>query len=130
MGKSLAGLDQAEVVVASSGREHRFTVEIARTREEQARGLMERASLAPDRGMLFPYSPPQPVSFWMRNTLIPLDLIFIAPGGRIARIEADAVPFAEDPLQSGVPVEAVLELNGGQAAALGIKPGDEVRWPR
>jgi len=130
MGKSPAGLDQAEVVVASGYREHRFIVEIARTPEEQARGLMERQSLASDRGMLFPYSPPQPVSFWMRNTMIPLDLIFIAPGGRIARIEADAVPFAEDQLQSGVPVEAVLELNGGQAAALGIKPGDEVRWPR
>jgi uncharacterized membrane protein (UPF0127 family) len=128
MEKSPAGLDQAEVVIASGGREHRFIVEIARTAEEQRRGLMERQSLAADRGMLFPYTPPQPVSFWMRNTWIPLDILYVAPGGRIARIEADTVPFAEDQLHSGDAVEAVLELNGGQAAALGIKPGDSVRW--
>jgi uncharacterized protein len=108
--RSPAGLEQVPLAITTaSGQTHRFIVEVARTPEEQARGLMERQSLAPDRGMLFPYQSPQPVSFWMKNTLIPLDMIFIAPGGRILRIEANTVPLSLEPVGSGEPVEAVLE---------------------
>jgi len=91
---------------------------------------MERQSLAPDRGMLFPYQTPQPVAFWMKNTLIPLDMIFVAPGGRILRIEANTVPLSLEPVGSGEAVEAVLELAGGRSAELGIAAGDPVEWKR
>lgn len=127
--QSPAGLDQVPLTVTTSaGMTHRFIVEVARTPEEQARGLMDRQSLAPDRGMLFPYEPPQPVAFWMKNTLIPLDMIFIAPGGQILRIEANTVPHSLEPVGSGEPVEAVLELAGGRSAELGIAAGDKVEW--
>jgi uncharacterized membrane protein (UPF0127 family) len=128
--KSAAGLDQGVAIVKSAGRNHRFTVEIARSAKEQAYGLMNRQSLDADRGMIFPYVPPQDVSFWMRDTFIPLDLLFIAPGGRIARIEALAVPLSLDPIASGQKVEAVLEIAGGRADELGIRAGDTVVWPR
>ena len=117
-------------VTTAAGRAHKFTVEVARTPEQQARGLMNRQSLAPDRGMIFPYSPPQPVAFWMKNTLIPLDIIFISPGGKILRIEANTVPYSLEPVGSGDAVEAVLELAGGRAAELGIAAGDQVSWGR
>ena len=90
---------------------------------------MFRRSLAPDRGMIFPYDPPQPVAFWMRNTLIPLDMIFVRADGRIARI-ATARPLDETPVPAGEPVAAVLESAGGRAAELGISEGDTVEWPR
>lgn len=129
--RSPAGLEQAPLTITTAaGRTHRFTVEVARTPEEQARGMMHRQSLAPDRGMIFPYDPPQPASFWMKNTLIPLDMIFVAPGGRIARIEANTVPLSLDLVPSGTPVEAVLELAGGRSAELGIAAGDQVDWKR
>jgi uncharacterized membrane protein (UPF0127 family) len=108
---------------------HRFTVEVARSPDEQAQGLMFRRSLAPDRGMIFPYDPPQPVAFWMRNTLIPLDMIFIRADGHIARI-ATAKPLDETPVPAGEPVAAVLEIAGGRSAELGISEGDIVEWPR
>ena len=128
--RSPAGLEQVPLTVTSNGKIHLFTVEVARTEPEQQQGLMNRASLAPDRGMIFPYDPPQPVAFWMKNTLIPLDLIYISPGERILRIEANAVPLSLDQLPSGGPVEAVLELAGGRAAELGIETGDRVEWKR
>lgn len=115
-------------ITTAQGRTHRFIVEVARTPEEQSYGMMNRQSLAPDRGMIFPYDPPRPVAFWMRNTLIPLDMVFIAPGGRIARIEANTVPLSLDPVASGEPVVAVLEIAGGRAAELGIGAGDRVEW--
>lgn len=127
-GLSPAGLQQSMVTIRSGQREHRFTVEIARTPQEQAQGLMHRQSLAPDRGMLFPYSPPQPASFWMKNTLIPLDIIFIRADGTIARIAAQTVPLSLEPVPSLEPVIAVLEIAGGRAAELGIKEGDRVSW--
>lgn len=127
--RSPAGLDQVPLTVTTAkGKAHRFTVEIARTPEEQSHGLMDRQSLAPDRGMIFPYEPPQAVAFWMKNTLIPLDMIFIAPGGRILRIEENAVPLSLDPVGSGDAVEAVLELSGGRSTELGIAAGDRVEW--
>ena len=89
---------------------------------------MFRTSVAPGAGMLFPMSPPRPASFWMKNTLIPLDLLFIRADGTIARIAANAVPESLALIESGEPVAAVLELAGGEAARQGIAPGDAVRW--
>ena len=117
-----------KLTVASAGKNHRFTVEVARTPEEQALGLMNRASLAPDRGMIFPLEPARQASFWMKNTLIPLDMIFVRSDGSIANIEANTVPLSLEPVYSDGEVGAVLELAGGRAAELGIKPGDKVKW--
>ena len=114
-------------IATSSGR-HDFKVEVARSPEEQERGLMFRSHLAPDAGMVFPMEPPRNASFWMKNTVIPLDLIFIRPDGSIARIAADAVPYSLSPIDSGEPVSAVLEIAGGRAAALGIVEDDKVTW--
>ena len=129
--RSPAGLDQILLsVTTTSGKTHRFTVEVARTEAQQTQGLMNRQSLAPDRGMIFPYDPPVPASFWMKNTLIPLDIIFIRSDGTIARIEANTVPLSLDPVVAGELVGAVLELAGGRAAELGITAGAKVEWPR
>ena len=122
-------LEQVPLTITSATGVHRFTVEVARTREEQRRGMMFRESIAPDRGMLFPYDRPQPIAFWMRNTLIPLDMIFIREDGTIARIST-AVPRSDDLVPSGEPVVAVLEIAGGRAAELGISAGDMVTWPK
>jgi uncharacterized membrane protein (UPF0127 family) len=103
--------------------------EVAATPEQQERGLMFRRSLRPDRGMIFPYDPPQDVSFWMKNTIIPLDIVFIRSDGTIVRItHAKALDLS--PLPSGEPVAAVLEIRGGRAAELGIKEGDVATWAR
>ena len=126
--RSAAGLEQVPLTIRSASGIHRFTVEVARSPQEQANGLMHRQSLAPDRGMLFPYNPPQPASFWMKNTLIPLDIIFIRADGTIARIAANTVPLSLEPVPSLEPVAAVLEISGGRAAELGIVPGDRVSW--
>jgi uncharacterized membrane protein (UPF0127 family) len=126
--RSAAGLEQVPLTIRSSGKTHRFTVEVARSPQEQARGLMNRQSLAPDRGMIFPYDPPQPVGFWMKNTRIPLDMIFIRTDGTIASIAANTVPLSLDMVPSVEPVAAVLEIAGGRSAELGIKAGDTVEW--
>jgi len=128
--RSSAGLEQVPLTIKSGGKTHRFTVEVARTMDEQQQGLMLRRSMAPDNGMIFPYVPVQLVAFWMKDTLIPLDMIFVAPGGRILWIEANAVPLSLEPVPSHGPVEAVLELAGGRAAELGIEQGDRVDWTR
>jgi uncharacterized protein len=105
-----------------------FRVEVARTSQEQAKGLMFRTAMGADEGMIFPFDPPRGASFWMRNTVIPLDLVFVAPDGRISNIAANAIPYDETPLNSIGDAKAVLELNGGRAKALGIVPGDRVEW--
>lgn len=128
--RSAAGLEQVPLTIESRGKRHAFIVEVARTPEEQSRGLMHRQSLAPDRGMIFPYDPPQPASFWMRNTLIPLDMIFIRPDGTIGSVAANTVPMSLEQVPSGEPVAAVLEIAGGRSAELGISAGDKVSWPR
>ncbi len=125
---AVQGLARIPLTIRSGNRSHAFTVELAGTPDEQARGLMFRRSLGADQGMLFPYSPPQPVSFWMRNTYIPLDMIFIRPDGTIARIAANTRPLTDDPVSAGEPTAAVLELRGGRAAELGISEGDRVSW--
>lgn len=128
LGQSPAGLEQLPLTITSSGHEHRFTVEVASTAEQQAMGLMYRNKLAPDRGMVFPFDPPRDASFWMRNTLIPLDMIFVRADGTIANIAENTVPYSEEPVYSDGPVKAVLEIAGGRSAELGIKPGDKVKW--
>jgi len=105
-----------------------YRVEVARTAQEQARGLMYRTSLPDHGGMIFPMTPPREASFWMKNTYIPLDMIFIRADGTIARIAANAVPEDLSPVESGEPVAAVLEIVGGGAAANGIAEGDVVVW--
>ena len=122
------GLSEIPLLIHSSGGDRRFVVEVAATIDEQERGLMFRRSLAPDRGMIFPYDPPQAVGFWMHNTLIPLDIIYIRPNRTIARI-TNAKPLDETSLPSGEPIVAVLEIAGGRAAELGIREGDRVEWP-
>lgn len=129
LARSPAGLEQGQLTISSAGRKHRFTVEVALTVEEQAIGLMNRSVLAPDRGMIFPFTSPRPASFWMKNTLIPLDIIFIREDGIIANIEANNVPLSLEPVYSDGPVAAVLEIAGGRAAELGIKAGDKVEKP-
>ncbi len=89
---------------------------------------MNRSALAPDRGMIFPFEPPRPASFWMKNTLIPLDMIFIRADGSIANVEANTVPLSLEPVNSVGQVQAVLEIAGGRAAELGIEAGDKVEW--
>lgn len=126
--QSPAGLEQVPLTVTSSTGKHRFIVEVAKTAEQQAMGLMFRNALPPDRGMIFPFDPPRGASFWMRNTLVPLDMIFVRADGSIANIAANTVPYSEEPMTSEGPVAAVLEIAGGRSAELGIKPGDKVKW--
>jgi uncharacterized membrane protein (UPF0127 family) len=121
-------LEQVPLTIQSASGTHRFTVEVAETPEQQAQGLMNRQSLGPDRGMIFPRNPPGDASFWMKNTLIPLDIIFIRADGTIARIAENTVPLSLDPVPSLEPVVAVLEIAGGRSAELGIKAGDTVSW--
>jgi len=122
------GLREVPLTIDSKTGVHHFTVEVAATPEQQETGLMFRKTLPPDRGMIFPYDPPQDVSFWMKNTLIPLDIIFIRADGTIARI-ANAKALDVTPLPAGEPVALVLEIAGGRAKQLAIKEGDLVSWP-
>jgi uncharacterized membrane protein (UPF0127 family) len=105
-----------------------FKVEVAQTEYEQGKGLMFRTALGPNEGMIFPMDPPRKAAFWMKNTVIPLDIIFISPDGRVSNIAANAEPYSERPLPSAGEVKGVLELPGGRAAELGIVPGDKVTW--
>jgi uncharacterized membrane protein (UPF0127 family) len=93
-------------------------------------GLMFRTELADNRGMLFPFDDVRPASFWMKNTVIPLDIIFVREDGTIANIAVNTVPYSMDPVTSDGPVAAVLELRGGLTRELGINAGDRVRWAR
>jgi uncharacterized membrane protein (UPF0127 family) len=127
VGEPQTGLQQVPLTIASASGVHRFTVDIARTEGQQQQGLMFVKHLDPDRGMIFPYDPAQPVAFWMHNTLIPLDIIYIRPDGTISSI-ANAKPLDDTPLPSREPVSLVLEIAGGRAAELGIGPGDKVSW--
>ncbi len=104
-----------------------FTIEIADDEAERAQGLMFRESMARGAGMLFVYPKPQRAAFWMKNTLIPLDIIFLDEAGRVIQIQADAVPGDLTPLPGGDNVFAVLEINGGLAARYGISIGTEMR---
>lgn len=108
---------------------HRFQVEIADTDAARTQGLMYRQSLAPDAGMLFIFDVTAPVAFWMKNTYVPLDMVFIRADGRVQRVEADAEPLSERQIDSGAPVRYVLELLAGTAAKIGLTRGDRVDIP-
>lgn len=106
-----------------------FTVEVADEPEERAQGLMHRTELARDAGMIFVFPRVQPASFWMRNTPLPLDIIFIGDDGRVVNVAADTTPFSEESIPSDGPVRAVLEVNAGLAEEYGIDAGTPVRHP-
>jgi uncharacterized membrane protein (UPF0127 family) len=103
-----------------------FDVEVAADAQSQHMGLMYRRELAANAGMLFDLHKPQFVSFWMKNTYLPLDLLFVRADGTISTIEPNAIPLSTGSIPSAEPVEAVIELNGGRAHQLGIKPGARV----
>ncbi len=126
---AISGLPLVPLEIRSGGKVHRFTVEVARTDEEQAYGLMNRTRLGPDEGMVFPFRTPRPASFWMKNTLIPLDMIFVRADGSVARVAAMTTPHSLDPVGVSEPVTAVLEIAGGRAAELGIGTDARVSWP-
>lgn len=123
----VSGLPVIDLAVRSKNGTHRFRVEVAATTEQQARGLMFRTEMGADEGMLFPENPPRQPSFWMKNTVIPLDIIFIGTDGRIINIE-QALPYDLSPVSAEGIASGVLELNSGRAAALGIQAGDKVTW--
>ena len=123
-----SGLPVVPLTVTHAGRRHAFRVEVARDEMEQAKGLMFRTQMGADEGMIFPMVPPRLASFWMKNTVIPLDIIFIGADRRILNVAANAVPYSETPIPSWGKAGAVLELNGGRAAELGIVAGDRVDW--
>ncbi len=126
---ALAELDVTPLSVKSADETHEFTVEIADTPEAIQQGLMFRESLAPDAGMLFDFGMTRQAGMWMKNTLIPLDMLFILEDGRVVAIARNAQPGSLRSINPGVPVRAVLELTGGRAAELGIEPGDTVIHP-
>jgi uncharacterized membrane protein (UPF0127 family) len=103
-------------------------IELADTEPLRELGLMCRPSIAADRGMLFDFNPPRAVTFWMHNTLISLDMVFIAPDGHILSIAHDVTPMSDDITASGGEIRGVLELGAGRAAALGLAPGDRVHF--
>jgi uncharacterized membrane protein (UPF0127 family) len=125
----LAVFAKSTLTIDTASGPQRFTVELAQTPQQQEQGLMFRRSLPADAGMLFDFGSTQPATFWMKNTLIPLDMLFIAADGRVADIHERAVPLSEATILSKVPVRAVLELNGGTVSRLGIHLGDVVHYP-
>jgi uncharacterized membrane protein (UPF0127 family) len=117
-------LETVEIVTVDGS--HPFSVEVMRTPEQLAQGLMFRRYMPDDRGMLFDFKIEQPVQFWMKNTYLPLDMIFISKAGKIVSIKENAEPLTEQLIPSGAPVVAVLEVNAGTAARIRAKPGDAV----
>ncbi|HTZ37548.1 MAG TPA: DUF192 domain-containing protein [Stellaceae bacterium] len=119
----------AELSIATARGTQRFTVELALSEPQMEQGLMFRRSLAPDAGMLFDFKTPTTATMWMKNTLIPLDMLFLDERGRIIDIHERAVPLSTDVIAPRAPARYVVELNGGTAARLGIRPGDQVTSP-
>jgi uncharacterized protein len=119
--------ERSTLTIQTERGSHKFDVELATTPDQLSFGLMYRRSLAVDAGMLFDYSRPQKVAMWMKNTLIPLDMVFIDAVGTVAHISERTVPQSLRAISSKVPVRAVLELNGGTVARLKIKKGDRIR---
>ncbi|MDR3450351.1 MAG: DUF192 domain-containing protein [Alphaproteobacteria bacterium] len=117
------------VITHANGKGVSYNVEIAATMAEQTYGLMKRPSLPALTGMIFPYNPPRVVAFWMKDTLIPLDMLFVGADGKITRIAVNARPGDLTPVPSGGPVAAVIEIKGGEAAREGIVAGDSVNLP-
>jgi uncharacterized membrane protein (UPF0127 family) len=115
------------LTITTASGTHTFTVEMAETPDQMARGLMFRTTMAPDEGMLFNFRRDEIVTMWMQNTILPLDMVFITRDGRVATVAERTTPYSTDVVSSRVPVRAVLELNAGTAARIGLKPGDQLR---
>ncbi|MBW6420105.1 DUF192 domain-containing protein [Rhizobium sp. XQZ8] len=113
-------------IKTAAGQTYKFSIELALTDAQREHGLMYRKEMAPDHGMLFDFGMARPVSMWMENTILPLDMLFIQGDGTISHIGENAVPFSRDVIDSHGPVKFVLEINAGRAKALGIKTGDKV----
>jgi len=126
----LAQFPTAPLTIVTASGPQRFTVEVATTPAQMEQGLMFRRSLAPDAGMIFDFTAPAAAAMWMKNTLIPLDMLFVDAQGRIIGIHERAVPESLDTIASPAPARAVIELNGGTAARLGIRAGDKVLFPQ
>lgn len=124
----VSGLQVIPLTVTSGASVHRFDVELAASPEAQQRGLMFRTELGDQEGMIFPSDPPQVRGFWMKNTPLPLDIIYIGEDGRILNIHAMTTPYSLDSLYSTGITSGVLELRGGRAEELGIEQGDLVEW--
>lgn len=122
--------DDGRLTITSANGEHAFSVEVVDTPEGRAQGLMFRTSLSPDAGMLFDFKESREVSFWMQNTLIPLDMLFIRQDGTIANIHVNARPLDPTSIPSDGPVQFVLEIPGGRSVELGIKAGDILHHDR
>ena len=116
-------------IVGHDGRRHEFKVEVATTRDQLTQGLMFRRALARNAGMIFDFGQSQPVSMWMKNTFIPLDMIFVDDKGVVTGIAERAIPQSTEIISSPGAVRAVIEVNGGQTQADGIKAGDTVLFP-
>lgn len=125
-----ATADDSQAVLHTKKGDFPFHIEVADTEAGRERGLMFRRSLAPDAGMLFDFFTPQPVEFWMVNTYIPLDMVFIAADGTVKTVHPNAVPEDPTPIPSGAPVRFVLEIAGGRAAEIGLEPGDKLEQAR
>ena len=125
-----ANLPRDTLLVETGSSQHRFDVEVADDPTERAEGLMYREALADNAGMLFLYPKPQPVEFWMKNTPLSLDIVFVRQDGTIARIAENTTPMSEDLIPSGEPVVAVLEVKAGIMQQLGIAAGDRLRNPK
>jgi uncharacterized membrane protein (UPF0127 family) len=120
-------LDTAPLTFVTVAGSHTITVEVAATESTRSTGLMYRRSIGPDEGMLFVYENEREISMWMKNTYIPLDMFFVRRDGVISHIAANTEPFSENIIPSEGPALAVIEMAGGSASRLGIKPGDRVR---
>jgi uncharacterized membrane protein (UPF0127 family) len=126
---ALESFTTSELTVLTAGGPQKFMIELALTEPQMEQGLMFRRSLAPDAGMLFDFKAPTQVSMWMKNTLIPLDMLFLDGRGKVSDIHERAVPQSLDTIAAKAPARYVVELNGGTVARLGIKLGDQVTSP-
>jgi uncharacterized membrane protein (UPF0127 family) len=128
-GASDTKLEKDLLTIVTDQGKVQFHVELADTPELRRRGLQGRRTLAADAGMLLLFESPRRVRMWMLNTPIPLDMLFIDPQGKITQIAARTTPYSLTPIAAGTPVNGVLEVLGGNAERLGIKPGDRVLHP-
>jgi|SRR5579872_6318986 len=126
---ALEKFDTSELTIMTADGPHKFTIELALTDAQMEQGLMFRPSMPADHGMLFDFKAPTKVMMWMKNTIIPLDMLFLDERGRVIDIHEQAVPYSTDVIAAKTPARYVIELNGGTVARLGIKPGDQVTSP-
>ena len=124
--QQLATFSKSKLVIQTAKGKFPFDIELAVTPPQMEQGLMFRRSLAADAGMLFDYGDPQPIAMWMKNTLIPLDMIFIGKDGTVVDFRERAVPMSLDTIEPKVPTRAVLEVNAGTVNRLGLRVGDTI----